>query len=109
MNRIEKIKEIAKVNKDGFTIRLSDFSYVKKGWCVAMKETQNSFGDEGLKKVLSIADETTGIVGGWSENGKFYYDVVIVVESRDEAIRLGKENEQIAIYNLETFEYIRLQ
>lgn len=105
---IEAIKEIAKKNPEGFTISINDLSDVKRGWVVAMKETQNSFGDEGLRKVLEVAQRTSYIMGGWKDGKLFYYDAVWISEVKEEAIRIGRENEQIAIYNIETATLIYL-
>lgn len=105
-NLFSIIKQIAQQNKEGFTIDITTLKTPKKGWCVALKETQNCFNDEGLSKVLEIAKTTTNIVGGWLDDDKFYFDAVMLIEDREEAIQAGKENEQLAIYNLETREYI---
>ena len=105
---IEAIKEIAKKNPEGFTISIKDLSHVKRGWVVAMKETQNNFGDKGLIEVLEIAQKTSHIMGEWKEGKLFYYDAVWVIEEKEEAIQIGMENEQIAIYNIETATLIYL-
>lgn len=97
---ISKLIEIAKQNPDGFTVYTSTLEHVKKGWVIALKETQNSFGVEGLKRVLEVA-KTTGTLGGWKEGDLFYWDAVILVETEEEATRLGIENEQIAVFNIE--------
>ncbi|WP_372472627.1 hypothetical protein AB4865_07340 [Capnocytophaga sp. ARDL2] len=110
MKTFEQVKQIAKENKDGFTISLIGSEIPKKGFVVALKETQNCFNDKGLKKVIEVASKTTNLVGGWldkSEN-KFYYDAVMIVEDLENAKKLGKENKQLAIFNLETETEIRL-
>lgn len=88
---IERLKEIAKQNPHGFTA----------GWSVALKETQNSFGDAGLKKVIAVTTEKTGIVGGWREDGKLWWDAVQIFDNEDAATAAGIENEQIAIYSID--------
>jgi hypothetical protein len=103
---IQKIKEIASENEPGFTITLPDCAFVTSGYVVAMLETQNSFGDEGLRKVIIKASATTGIMGGWNDDGLFYWDAVYILHDRERAIELGKINEQIAIYNIENQELI---
>ena len=109
MKDFKKIKEIAKANESGFTISLTDFNPIEKGYCVAFKETQNCFNDEGLKKAINFAKKTTNIVGGWkSQDGKFYYDAIMIVEDEKEAVKIGKANGQLAIFNLETKEVIDL-
>lgn len=69
---------------------------------VARKETQNSFGEDGLRKVLEVALRTSKTVGGWKDEKLFYWDAVMVFENEDEATKAGIENEQLAIYQIET-------
>lgn len=110
METFNKIKAIAKANKDGFTISLIDFQPPKKGFCVAMNLTQDHFGDEGLKKVIKIAENSTFTIGGWFDNQQnlFYYDCVMIVEDKETALKLGKANKQLAIFDLEKKKEIRL-
>lgn len=105
---IKNIKEIANKNPQGFTISLPTLEHVKTGWVVALKETQNSFGDVGLEKVLTMSLTTSNQLGGWKEGKDFYWDTVINLESKEEAIKVGIENEQIAIYHIETATLIYL-
>lgn len=98
---IKNLKQIARENPNGFTVYLKDLSPVKKGWVVALKQTQNSFGDEGLKKVISVATEKTGVVGGWKADGKLWWDAVQIIDNEDAATESGIENEQLAIYQIE--------
>jgi len=95
---VERLKELARLNPSGFTVTVPDLIPVKRGWSVAIKETQNSFGDEGLKRVLEIALETTQIMGGWDEDNEFWWDAVRIFEDETEATEFGIANDQIAIY-----------
>lgn len=47
------IVKIAEANPDGFTVDLTTLKKVTKGISVAYLETQDSFGEEGLKRVLN--------------------------------------------------------
>jgi hypothetical protein len=49
-------------------------------------------------------------MGGWfnPENDSFYFDSVKLFESVEDAIAFGKENQQIAIYDLTNRELIKL-
>lgn len=96
-------------NPNGFTLNLSTMQAPTKGWSVAMLRTQNSFGYEGLEHVVKCALEGTGIVGGWYEKGKYYWDEVLIVEDKESALRIAEEQEQIAIFNLETHELVYLK
>ncbi len=105
---IAKIKKIAAQNSDGFTILLPTLEHAKRGWVVALAETQDSFGDEGLEKVLRIAQLKQTALGGWEHKGKFYWDAVLLIPDRETAERLGRENGQIGIFNIETALYLEL-
>lgn len=110
METFKKVKEIAEANKEGFTLSILDFSSPKSGFCIAMNLTQNCFGDNGLKKVLEIAQKSTFYIGGWFDEREkqFYYDCVMIEQDKETAIQLGRANEQIAIYNLNEKKEIRL-
>ena len=109
MENFEKVLRIAEANPEGFTVELNGEA-VTSGYCVAVAETQNCFGIEGLKKVLQYAEEHGTAIGGWlnPENGQYYFDAVQVIADREEAITVGVENEQIAIFHLDTLECINL-
>lgn len=106
----EAILGIAQKSPDGFTVDITTLKNVTKGISVAYLETQNSFGDEGLRRVLKHALEHEKKVGGWlnEENGQFYFDSIRIFTDLDEAIRFGRENEQIAIFDLTHLRLIKL-
>ena len=101
MTKEEQLKKIADENPNGFTVWTTDLAPVKSGWVVAMKETQDSFGDAGLKRALEVAEKTSKVIGGWKEKKQFYWDAVLLYDNETEATKAGIENEQIAIYNIE--------
>ena len=99
---ISEILKIANQNPYGFTFNLKTKRFVKFGYSVAYKETQNSFGVEGLEKALKHALENDGIIGGWlnSENEKFYFDSIKIFKSKTDALEFARKNKQIAIFDL---------
>ena len=104
------IKEIAKQNPEGFTVELTTLKRVNQGIVVAYLETQNSFDDEGLENVLQHTMTNDKVVGGWlnEENGKYYFDSCKVFSDRNKAIEFGKQNQQIAIFDITNLELIKL-
>lgn len=107
MDTFNEVLQIAKRNPEGFTIYLKTLKPVISGYCIGHKETQNAFGNEGLKRVIEHAEKTTGIVGGWQgPDGNYYFDTVIVTNDRNEALKLKAEHEQIAVFHLDTGETI---
>lgn len=116
---ISAVSAIAVVNPAGFTVNAAILLPVSTGFAVAMKQTQNSFGAEGLVKVVDVIEalqasgEMNGhtlAFGGWydSESGLYYYDATVIFENRAEAIEAGRANDQIAIFDLANLEEIRL-
>ena len=106
------LQTIAAANLEGFTVNKESLQPITAGFSVAVAGTQNSFNAAGLKKVIKYAKEHEEInaFGGWynTENKKFYFDAVIVCNTLEEAVTLGRANKQIAIFNLNTLEEIRL-
>ena len=103
---------IAMNNKEGFTVNAATLQPVTKGYAVAVADTQNSFGIDGLSNVIKYVANHTEVnaFGGWynSENGQYYYDATIIVNDLATAKELGRLNEQIAIFDLANLEEIRL-
>lgn len=106
------IAAIAAANPAGFTVNAQTFEPITSGYAVAVLDTQNSFNAEGAARVMEYVNNHPEVnaVGGWynSENGRFYYDATIVVNDLATAVELGKANQQIAIFNLNNLEEIRL-
>lgn len=111
-NIIAALAAVAALNPEGYTVDAATLQPVAKGYAVAFAATQNSFGAEGLARVVDFVanDEKANAFGGWldTETGLYYYDAVAIVMDRDEAERLGRANGQIAIFDLENLKEIRL-
>ena len=104
------IQRIAAQNPEGFTVKLTTLKKVDQGIVVSYLETQNSFDDEGLEKVINHALSHERVVGGWlnEDNRKYYFDSCMVFTDREKAIEFGKENQQIAIFDIDKLELIKL-
>ena len=112
-NLITTLTAIAAANPFGFTYNVEAGQIQTSGYAVALECTQNSFGLEGLENVLSVVlSGTSGAscVGGWMDNetGLYYFDATVIVEDRATAIALGRLNNQLAIFDLDTMTEIRL-
>jgi fructokinase len=104
------IKEVAEQNPEEFTVDLTTLKKVTGGISVAYLETQNSFDDEGLKRVIQHAWEHEKKVGGWldTDDQLFYYDSVCIFTDLEEAKRFARKNKQIAIFDLSRERLIKL-
>lgn len=95
---------IAITNKNGYTVNAATLQPVKSGYAVAVADTQNSFGLQGLANVIKYVEEHPEInaFGGWynSKNNMFYFDATVIVDDLAAAIELGRINKQLAIYDL---------
>lgn len=107
---LKTIQTIAEANPYGFTYNIKTNSFVKYGFVVAYEETQECFGIEGLNKALAHALKHDNVIGGWlnSENKQFYFDSCKVFKNRAAALQFGRENKQLAIFDLTNLEEIRL-
>ena len=106
----DRVWEYSLNNPDGFTLNLENFKPVVLGVAVAYFATQNSFGKEGLKKVIVHAQHHDNVIGGWLNlhNKRYYFDSIKIFKKLNDAIEFAKENQQIAVFNLTTLEEIYL-
>lgn len=103
---------IATTNKEGFTVNAATLQPVTTGYAVAVADTQNSFGFDGLANVVQYVSEHPEVnaFGGWynSENNMYYFDATVIVNDLEAAQELGRINKQIAIFDLANLKEIQL-
>ena len=106
------LANIALANKEGYTVNAATFQPVTSGYAVAVADTQNSFGLDGLANVVKYVENHPEVnaFGGWynRENGMYYFDATVIVDDLATAMELGRINKQIAIFDLENLKEIRL-
>lgn len=96
---------------EGFTYNVVTNEAQTSGFAVACKATQNSFGAEGLERVVNfVLENNVSCIGGWfdTESGLYYYDATIIVDTAKKAKVLGLLNEQIAYFDLNEMKEVRL-
>lgn len=95
---------IAIDNNEGFTVNTTTLQPVTTGYAVAVADTQNSFGLEGLANVVKYVSKHPEInaFGGWynSQNNMYYFDATMIVNDLKTAIEIGRANKQLAIFDL---------
>lgn len=107
------ISAIAAANPAGFTYNVQTNEMQTSGYAVALAATQNSFGVDGLVSVLNLVTSEScpaSCVGGWmdSETDLYYFDATVIFEDRETAINFGRMQKQIAIFDLNNMQEIRL-
>ena len=63
-----------------------------------------------IGKNADLLEDPTNSIGTWhnQEDGKTYLDISVTVPSLDDALRLGREKGQIAIFDLKNFDEIKV-
>ena len=47
-----------------------------------------------------MLSDVTYNLGGWINDGKLYLDISVVYDNEEEAIRMAKENKQLAYFDI---------
>lgn len=95
-----RVWEYSKNNPKGFTLNIETMEPVTSGISVAYQATQDSHSFESLELVINHALEHGKHIGGWSYEGKYYFDSVKVfpIGQKEEAEAFGRSERQIAYY-----------
>ena len=85
----------------------------QKGYMVSMQghelvTTIEGLNDTLLENYTRLAKKLNGYVGMWLDDDKVYLDISQHHTSKNKALEVGKANKQLAIYDLENDEEIRL-
>ena len=104
------------IDNGGITYNLRNQSMVTTGYAVsARKDLEQvipleSFTVGALESYIVRNNEILAVennmLGAWMSEGMVYLDVTTVVSDESEAVRIAKSANQLAIFNLETFEEI---
>lgn len=109
---VTAIATIAAANPAGYTVNARTLEPLTSGYAVAVAATQNSFGPEGLQRVIEYAATHKEIAafGGWlnKKSGLYYFDAVIICENLTDAMELARVNKQIAFFDLNNKKEVRL-
>lgn len=96
MINIRTLKKLA--NNDGLTLKGGKLITYKSGWQVATegKETANIY------EAMQMIREYKGNCGVWFSEGIYYIDKSHRVNTKREAMQIGRECNQISILNWKT-------
>lgn len=92
MINIRTIRKLA--NNDGLTLRAGRVIRYKTGWQVATEGVECKTAREAINAVKSYE----GNCGVWLENGVYYIDRSKRVNTKHEALDIGRACAQISIY-----------
>lgn len=114
MENIKKIIEEIKENGGGtYNKELKSIS-ASKGFMVSLQgyERKCKTEQETEKAIMENMEIIKGLdsayLGAWIDEGITFIDISILVENKDDAMELGKINNQLAIYDIKNNESIYL-
>lgn len=88
------IRTIRKIQENGgLTLKNGKVITYKSGWQVADHGIEATTAEEAIKAVRAM----NGNCGIWLENGIYYIDHSFRVNTKREAIAIGKEHNQISV------------
>lgn len=92
MINIRTIKNLKE--NDGLTLKEGKKIEYKSGWQVATEGIET----KDAKKAIEAVKTYNGNCGIWYSEGIYYIDKSKRINTKKEALRIGKENNQISIY-----------
>ena len=91
MINVRTLKKL--INNDGLTLKNGKCITYKSGWQVATEGKETRDVNEAIKMVR----EYKGNCGVWFSEGIYYIDKSHRVDTKREAIQIGKEHNQISV------------
>ena len=89
------IRTIRKLNNnDGITLKSGKVIEYKTGWQVAIYGVEVKTAKEAIEAVKAYG----GNCGVWFADGIYYVDKSFRVDTKKEALRIGREHNQISIF-----------
>jgi len=92
MINIRTIRKL--VNNDGITLKGGKVIEYKTGWQVAIYGVEVKTAREAINAVKAYG----GNCGVWFADGIYYIDKSFRVDTKKEALRIGREHNQISIF-----------
>lgn len=92
MINIRTIRKLA--NNDGITLKSGKVIEYKTGWQVAVHGVEVKTAREAIEAVKAYG----GNCGVWFADGIYYVDKSFRVDTKKEALRIGREHNQISIF-----------
>ena len=91
MINIRTIRKLT--NNDGLTLKYGKITTYKSGWQVADYGIETKSAEEAIKAVRAMG----GNCGVWYSDGIYYIDHSFRVNTKREAMEIGRANNQISV------------
>lgn len=111
------IKETLKNNGWSFNVSKSKIKKPLKGFMCSIKDLlivdKKDFNVKLIKSLVkqnfNLLKNSENYLGTWENNGKIYIDISTNFISKDEALKVAKDNKQLAIFDLQEMKSIYLK
>lgn len=112
---VKKIKNLT-IKNGGFSLNPDGLS-ATSGFMISCKDLYkialSDLTPDKLNNAIKQATEIGGYIGGWldtetNDKDNFYLDISINIKDKDEALKIAKDKNQLAIYDISTGESIYL-
>ena len=114
MENIKKIIEEIKENNGGTYNKEYKTIDAKQGYMVSLQGYEKKCKTEQeIEKAINenmeiIKELDNAFLGAWIDEGITYIDISVLVENKEDAMEMGKINNQLAIYDIQNNESIYL-
>lgn len=112
--RLKKLKEMI-IENEGLTLtNEGEIASLKDGFMVSLYGYEKVIKDikylelAQVKSYLKKAKKLDAFVGFWIDDDKVYLDISVNIGDKKEALRIARENKQLAIFDCSNMETIRL-
>lgn len=117
MNYHKIIKETLKNNGGSFNVSTNKVKKPLKGFMCSIKDLliidKKDFNVKLLKSLVkdnfTLLKSNENYLGTWEDKGKIYIDISANFSSKEKALQVAKNNNQIAIFDLQEMESIYLK
>ena len=111
---LETLKKEIALNGGATLTHKGDMIALDTGFMVSLADcetitTLDAFDEKTFKRYLKLARKKKAYFGAWNDNGQLYIDISIRVADKATARRIGKKNNQLAIFDLSKCESIYLK
>lgn len=114
MENIKKIIEEIKENNGGTYNKEYKTINAKQGYMVSLQgyekkcKTEQEIEKAIMENMEIIKGLDNAYLGAWIDEGITYIDISVLVDNKEDAMQLGKVNNQLAIYDIQNNESIYL-
>lgn len=115
MLKVSELKKMVKLN-GGFSVSPNGDT-PKSGFMVSVKDLYkinlDIIDQDDIDFASNIASEINGYIGGWLDTtdtnvNNFYMDISINIQDKEQALKVARENGQLAIFDIKNGETIYL-